>query len=76
MSCPCCRSPSLTSRSGLKEWGIMLSEKCAFLKHLVNATSKAGQTYITYHYRVTHVRSLDSALQATQLAGLNAVASS
>ncbi|KAI9435002.1 hypothetical protein BJY52DRAFT_1230985, partial [Lactarius psammicola] len=33
------------------------------------------EKYVAYHYRLAHVRLLDPALQAAQLAGLNAVAS-
>lgn len=58
----------------LKEWEVTPSEKSAFLERLVDVFSKARQPDTAYYYKLAHVRSLDPASQAAQLAALDAIA--
>ncbi|KAH8988769.1 PCI-domain-containing protein [Lactarius hatsudake] len=58
----------------IKEWEITPSEKSTFLERLVEVFSKAGQRVTAYHYKLSHLRSLDPASHATQLVALDAIA--
>ncbi|RDX53739.1 PCI-domain-containing protein [Lentinus brumalis] len=58
----------------LSEWDISSEDKSAFLKLLVDAFQKAGQSTTSLQYQLSYVRSLPSSSSSAQSAAVDAIA--
>ncbi|THV08227.1 PCI-domain-containing protein [Dendrothele bispora CBS 962.96] len=60
----------------LKEWEISPEDKSAFLKNIVDAYAKLGQSATSYEYTLSYIRSLPPDSDAAHVASVDAIATS